>query len=462
MVRYPTTPVVDGVNKAPGRVTVYTKGGHYFAIDENNNLICTGSPTACIQEAINYVYNSGGGIVRIRRGNYNISQSITMLSGIIVKGEGYLMSLAEPHPPEEETPISGTIINANGVDAFIGNNITSGGIRDLAIKYPARGIAFGATNTLGCAYFHIKNVMIYQPSVRGIEVTNFQYLRIDQLYILNVPGGTSAIAPGAWFKNDHNNWDGGNSVFTDIFIRGGAQADGVITFEADNHGLSLIDVIRPQVNMWGSNGVGANVKYLNNTNGNMGAINIYGGDFEGGAKYAVELIGAINNYINITYTDATYSVYLANNSYGVSSRFNTITGIIGKIYNTSAWENFVISPYPGFKIASGGIYGLVVQTNPVTGSTRPTLLVGTRAIYTSNNISIRGPGKNFGTATIPSGSTSVTVNHGLTCTPSVVNVTPLAQPSGNLWVSNITSTSFTINISTAPSTNLPIAWLAEC
>jgi hypothetical protein len=67
-----------------------------------------------------------------------------------------------------------------------------------------------------------------------------------------------------------------------------------------------------------------------------------------------------------------------------------------------------------------------------------------------------------GVATIASGSTSVTVNHGLVCTPSRVLITPLGQPSGNLWVSNITSTSFTINISSAPSANLSVAWLAEC
>jgi hypothetical protein len=67
-----------------------------------------------------------------------------------------------------------------------------------------------------------------------------------------------------------------------------------------------------------------------------------------------------------------------------------------------------------------------------------------------------------GVATIASGATSVTVNHGLVCTPSRVLITPLGQPSGNLWVSNITSTSFTINISSAPSANLSVAWLAEC
>jgi len=89
-------------------------------------------------------------------------------------------------------------------------------------------------------------------------------------------------------------------------------------------------------------------------------------------------------------------------------------------------------------------------------------------VYIGNNITVYFrrnagyPTEASGTATISSGSTSVTVNHGLVCTPSKVLITPLAQPSGNLWVSNITSTSFTINISSAPSANLSVAWSAEC
>jgi hypothetical protein len=67
-----------------------------------------------------------------------------------------------------------------------------------------------------------------------------------------------------------------------------------------------------------------------------------------------------------------------------------------------------------------------------------------------------------GTATIPANATSVTINHGLICAPSKVFITPLAQPPGPIWVSNITSSQFTINTSTPPATDLPIAWYAEC
>jgi hypothetical protein len=443
---------------------VSQKDGHYYAKDDNGNTICIDSPTACIQEAINHVNSTGGGIVHIKKGRYNISQSITMLSGVIVEGEGYLMSLGEPYPPEVELPVSGTIINANYVDAFTGSNITSGGIRDLLINNPARGIVFGERNKLGAAFFNIKNVMIFAPSVRGIEVTNFQYLRIDQLYILRVPDGANKVAPGAWFKNDHNNWDGGNSVFADIFVRGGAQADGVITFECIDHALNYIEVIRPQVNAWDSYGVGANIKLVNNhTYGtSLKGINIYGGDFEGGAQYAVKLLGATMNHIDITYEDATHSVYLGRSSTGQISYGNIITGNVRSVYNDTSWENFVITSYLDFNVANGGIYGLVVKTNPVSNSYRPAILTGDRIIYLDNIYSMREPGQNFGTAIINAGSMSVTVSHGMRCTPNTVIATPLGQPSGHIWISDITSTNFTINISTAPSSNLPIAWLARC
>jgi len=70
------------------------------------------------------------------------------------------------------------------------------------------------------------------------------------------------------------------------------------------------------------------------------------------------------------------------------------------------------------------------------------------------------PSRRWGTATIPAGSTSVTVNHGLAAAPKKVLVTP-AGNLGAVWVSSITSTSFTINCSTAPTADTTVYWYAE-
>ena len=51
-------------------VKVIVEDGHYFAVGPRDNTICYDSPTACIQEAINYVLNQGGGTVELGPGDY--------------------------------------------------------------------------------------------------------------------------------------------------------------------------------------------------------------------------------------------------------------------------------------------------------------------------------------------------------------------------------------------------------
>jgi hypothetical protein len=75
-------------------------------------------------------------------------------------------------------------------------------------------------------------------------------------------------------------------------------------------------------------------------------------------------------------------------------------------------------------------------------------------------IDLRPGASATGTATIPAGSTSVTVNHDLLAAPSKVLATPTAN-LGAVWVENITSTSFTICCSTAPPADTTVYWYAE-
>jgi hypothetical protein len=445
---------------------VFTDGSRYYAKNGDTGIVeySDTDATKVIQYAIDKANALGGGIVHLRPGRYKLSTSIVMRSGVVLQGEGWNRQNIEPSPPETGNTIGGTVLDASGIDAITGANITAGGIRDIAIDYPARGIVFGGTNTLGCAYFHIRNVRIYKPSVRGVEVTNFQYLRIDQLYIIDIPSGSDKVAPGAWFKNDHRNWAGGNSVFTDIFIRGGAQADGVMRFEAINNSLNLIEVHRPQINMWGSNGVGSGIRLINRANylSSLSRISIYGIDVEGNPEAALRLEGVIESFFEFTYTDATYSAHLKASPTGISTYMNIFVGRVRKIKNESMWQNWVISSDPSFSMASGGIYGLVMMKNPASGNDmRPAIYIGSSVLYLDEKYSIRHPGRNFGVATISAGNTRVTVSHGLSSKPTTVIVTPLAQPPGKIWVENIGSTSFDIVTDTAPTTSLQVAWYAE-
>jgi hypothetical protein len=104
------------------------------------------------------------------------------------------------------------------------------------------------------------------------------------------------------------------------------------------------------------------------------------------------------------------------------------------------------------------IYGVYTQ-NPIYISNSQVFMENVRLVNKNTNAEYRS--ENRGVATIPAGSTRVTVFHYLLGTPSKVLITPLGQPAGKIWVENITSTSFDIVTDTAPSRDLQVLWYAD-
>lgn len=68
--------------------------------------------------------------------------------------------------------------------------------------------------------------------------------------------------------------------------------------------------------------------------------------------------------------------------------------------------------------------------------------------------------QNEGTGVMNNGSTSVTINHGLSVTPNKVWVTPKGN-LGSVWVTNITSSQFTVNCASAQGSSTGLSWKAE-
>jgi len=144
------------------------------------------------------------------------------------------------------------------------------------------------------------------------------------------------------------------------------------------------------------------------------------------------------------------TLFYANNDYGI------YMGNSSKV---------IIKDYSHVRALPGSISILIDSTDSLLMIDRLSIIdniigLDKLAYFKSDNPSYLS--KNTGQATIPANATSITVNHGLICTPKKVLVTPLAQPPGSIWVSNITGTSFNINVSAAPTTDLPVAWYAEC
>ena len=84
--------IVSRYYATPGTydVITYTEGGRYYAKDRMGNIICQDSPTACLQEAVNYVAQLGGGKILVEKGTYYPKKTIRIPDGInlVIDGEG--------------------------------------------------------------------------------------------------------------------------------------------------------------------------------------------------------------------------------------------------------------------------------------------------------------------------------------------------------------------------------------
>lgn len=67
-----------------------------------------------------------------------------------------------------------------------------------------------------------------------------------------------------------------------------------------------------------------------------------------------------------------------------------------------------------------------------------------------------------GTATVPAGSATLLVSHGLGSSAYRVTITPLVDPTLRWWVSNKTASQFQMNLSAnAPAGGVSFDWLAK-
>lgn len=116
----------------------------------------------------------------------------------------------------------------------------------------------------------------------------------------------------------------------------------------------------------------------------------------------------------------------------------------------------------------------IIRNNRIVGATTPFTMAGAPANGTrrsgnlayNDSVTLVYCDENNGSGTIASGSTSVVITHGLGQTPQArnISITPTGNPTndpGNMWVSSITSTQFTINCRADPGAGgLTFEWQA--
>jgi hypothetical protein len=237
-------------------------------------------------------------------------------------------------------------------------------------------------------------------------------------------------------------------------------------------------------NRSGSNGdTGINLGGLSATDfgrhiciGNECYLNANSGINTGGGKHIV--IANNQCWANGRKTSTPRSnagIRVRDNTVAAGGSTNTTSdGVV--VHGNLCWDDTTTYPLPAG--AQGQLYGVEVYSQ---GNGIPTNVIITANDLRGNlqsNYSVNGGSadgtvhvfrnmgwisEGSGTTTVSSGSTSITVNHGLSQTPQAQDIT--ITPTNNLgqatrfWVSNITSTSFQLNVDSDPgATGATFAW----
>lgn len=115
----------------------------------------------------------------------------------------------------------------------------------------------------------------------------------------------------------------------------------------------------------------------------------------------------------------------------------------------------------GIIVSSAAVRPIITENHFITNTGAAVSNSSTTAVIRNNLGHIT---ENNGLATIPSGSTSVVVSHGLDTTPADGDITTIMRENptndpGNIYITSVTSTQFTINSRNDPgASNLDFGW----
>lgn len=415
------------------------------------DYVCDGTADDVeIQSAINAL-PAAGGTVYLTDGIFTLSANIDLgnKTGVRLIGSG-----------------PGTILkigNSMNASAVRGGTVTNITLADFAID------GNNANNTAG------KGLQFLTSTAKGIKA--------ERLYIYNCVEAAIGVTGDEMSILNCELHDCGAGVQ----INSGAEKCYVIGSRIYNIALltgQLSDGIscqgarcRFEANViWNNSDTGINIASATNEGrnvaiGNEVYLNGNSGINTGGADHDV-IMGNIC-YANGRKTATPRSnagIYLRDRTDGTQTSEDCI------IVGNRCYEDTATFPLPSG--AAGQLYGLAIHKN--TGAAPlNNIAVGNdfRGNLTSNifrenvgvgNVLQENLGDttyNNGTATITSAVTSVVVTHGLSSTPTAagISVTPTSNltNAAKFWVSNVTSTQFTINVNVAPGASVSFSWQAQ-
>lgn len=201
-----------------------------------------GDDTSAIAGAMSSLNAAGGGEIWLNSETYNISSAITLMSGVKVRGAGYMLSSGS-------TIVGGTVMQGNGTsDCFIHNSTDSEtGPADSAAMYAealfgsgVSGMAFtgfinaikvGSKNNTGCFHSVFEELFATQCSGWGFYFDNCSLSQFTMLTVKNLVAGAVG---GMKFAGSMAVWNHGNCSYRHLFAEPDKDLTRGIVFQAYN------------------------------------------------------------------------------------------------------------------------------------------------------------------------------------------------------------------------------------
>lgn len=317
-----------------------------------------------IQAAVDAAFADGGGTVYLSSGTFTCAaraagdnNSIILKSGVKIIGVNPLLTVADALDPTKGAPsdtmsiTGGTILTGAGITIFAANTdarpandyaLTGVQLSNLGFKTVARCIYAGNQDHGSFCMSSFTN--LYADTVSGvaIDIGNFQFLRMQNIYLFHSNGGIHAY-------NWHRRYAGGNSVWDDIWVSPSASAPYGIKLEAIPSGsasesscLNYIQGNRWQVNCFAGGTTPANLLIVGTSNvfpvlsRDDNTHVTYAGTTGSSWFYATGGATGTDNHINIT-TSADVNVghyHLKSVTVGTNTTLETWENLDGGINNT--------------------------------------------------------------------------------------------------------------------------------
>lgn len=461
--------------------------------------------TAAIQQALDEAANAGGGVVFVPPGTYLITSSLTIGSKTTLIGAAKnAVTIKKATYFEARMIRSKQGYNADGVTGYDGDH-------DIVIQNITwdDNYTAGAPNTYGNAIdmahcervriinCHFKNIYWHAADLVGVKDVLIEGCSCEDSYdqpagsVFQIdqagPGSQPGVnVDGTPCKNvrvvNCRVWNcpvsavhlyrgDADHIHEDILIQGNQIyncANGVYQNRGTyvNKLIVAHNIIDTAVTAIDLNGVTSLLSVVGNLVFNCSSMGIDVGP-NTGDELATSLVAVTGNVVQnighhgiiINYSqDFTVGqnvIYDINGTTGVRNALTIYSSVSG-IVSGNVCVGTENSQY-GIQLSSGSgvtCSDITLIGNRASGFRTAQMHVGEIATNIKAYHNLNYLTENSGTAIIPSGSTSVTVAHGLRQTPSIHNIQ--VTPTNNLgsaskfWVDTVTSSNFTIHVNTDP------------